>query len=130
MKKVVLQQLTELNYNGIKTIRVIFATVAIGIGVTNNSFDPSHEHGKVTINKSEGQVVMVILQKLYYNGTDIVLNKPGLTDEMREYCLLSIDCMRKYIMNYLNSDTSRLNHYDCCSDCLSCCQCFECVDEV
>ena len=35
--------------------------------------------------------------------------------------------MRKYIMNYLNSDTSRLSHHDCCSNCLSCCQCFECV---
>lgn len=137
MKTIILEQLTDPKYE-IKTIRVIFATVAIGLGV---NIPDVRQIIHVTVPRTLESYYQQIGRAgrdgyhakayLYYNGTDIAANKPGLTEEMREYCLLSGGCMRKYIMNYLDSDTSCVFNckHECCSNCASLCRCFECLDE-
>ena len=81
MKKVVLQQLTEPNYDGIKTIRVIFATVAIGIGVNiHNVRQIIHLTVPRTLESYYQQIGRAgrdgypAKACLYYNGADIALN--------------------------------------------------------
>ncbi|XP_028412545.1 uncharacterized protein LOC114535437 [Dendronephthya gigantea] len=134
MKKMILEQLTDPCYD-LKTIRVIFATVAIGLGV---NIPDVRQIIHVTVPRTLESYYQQIGRAgrdgyparayLYYNGTDIASNKPGLTDEMREYCLLRSGCMRKYIMNYLNSDTScDISKHECCSNCAEICQCSKCI---
>ena len=57
---------------------------------------------------------------LYYNGSDIASNKPGMTDEMRSYCILTDSCLRDYVLSYLGSSSNRKpTRQLCCSNCLT-----------
>ena len=136
MKTMTLEQLTDPKYKN-KTIRVIFATVAIGLGVNiPNVRQIIHMTVPRTLESYYQQIGRAgrdgypAKAYLYYNGTDISVNKPGLTDEIREYCLLSGVCMRKYIMNFFDADSPcGLSKHECCSNCASFCECFECLTE-
>ena len=99
MKTMTLEQLTDPKYKN-KTIRVIFATVAIGLGVNiPNVRQIIHMTVPRTLESYYQQIGRAgrdgypAKAYLYYNGTDISVNKPGLTDEIREYCLLSGVCI-------------------------------------
>ena len=134
MKTLALEQLTDPNYEN-KTIRVIFATVAIGLGVNIPDVRQIiHMTVPRTLESYYQQIGRAGRDRypakayLYYNGTDISVNKPGLTDEIRQYCLLSGVCMRKYIMNYFDADSfCSLSKHECCSNCSSLCRCFQCL---
>ena len=125
MKDEILKQLTSATNNC--KIRVVFATVAIGIGVNM----PEVRH---VIHLDVPRTLEAYYQEigragrdnkpakatLYYNGSDIASNKPGMTDEMRSYCILTDSCLRGYVLSYLGSSSNRKpTRQLCCSNCLT-----------
>lgn len=123
MKAEILRQLTGDSSQSV--IRVVFATVAIGLGVNiPNVRQVVHCEVPRTMESyyqeigragRDGKPAKAIL---YFNATDIAPNKPGMTEEMRNFCLDEDTCMRKCILSYLGSKIS--NSYsanNCCSNC-------------
>ena len=48
---------------------------------------------------------------LHYNGKDIAANKPGMTGEMKNFCLDESECLRKKLMTYLGSCETKSRTY-------------------
>ena len=126
MKDEIWKQLTGATKNC--TIRIVFATVAIGIGV--NMPEVRHvlhldvprtleayyqEIGRAGRDNKPAKAT------LYYNGSDIASNKPGMVDEMRNYCRLTNSCLRHSILSYLGSrsNTKATPFQLCCSNCVT-----------
>ena len=134
MKHEIMKQLTGKNEDRI--VRVVFATIAIGIGV--NIHDIRH-----VIHIGVPRTIESYYQEigragrdgkpadatLYFNGHDIATNKPGMTQAMRAFCMEEISCLRNEIMVYLGSPCNEINHrnHSCCSNCSKCCQCLYCT---
>ncbi|XP_015747113.1 PREDICTED: Werner syndrome ATP-dependent helicase homolog [Acropora digitifera] len=133
MKQQMLKQLTCKSSNS--TIRVVFATIAIGIGVNIPSIRQVIHIGAPRTLESYYQQIgrggrdgKSTKACLYYNGQDIAANKPGMTDEMRNFCLDESECLRKRLLTYLGSSgaKSRTDGHSCCSNCLRKCHCAAC----
>ena len=123
MKDEILRQLCSEDSN----IRVVFATVAIGIGV-------NIPHVRHVVHLDVPRTLEAYYQEigragrdnkpakatLYYNGSDIAPNRSGMTEEMRNYCALSDGCLRKFLLNYLSSrsEVKATSSGLCCSNCL------------
>ena len=124
IKDEILRQLTATE---VCKIRVVFATVAIGIGVNI----PKVRH---VIHLDVPQTVEWYYQEigragwdnqparatLHYNGSDVASNKPGMTDKMWTYCKLTNSCLRDYVLTYLGSTRSSrppIPSQLCCSNC-------------
>ena len=135
MKDEILKQLQSPNES--RTIRVVFATVAIGIGV--NIFDI-----RQVIHVSVPGTIESLYQEIgragrdgktanayiYYNGQDISLSKPGMTTTMRDFCSENEKCLREIALNYLCSppgSKKKTAKHSCCSNCLKTCQCLSCL---
>ena len=113
---------------------MVFATVAIGIGVNiPNVRQVIHISPPTTIESyyqeigrggRDGKPAKAIL---YYNGTDICTTRPGMTCQMRDFCLNITTCPRNYILEYLGSckAQSYIPHL-CCNKCSFECQCKVC----
>ena len=58
---------------------------------------------------------------LFYNGHDISANTPGMTQEMRDFCLNESSCLRRELMTYLGSNLQTIfqEKHLCCSNCLT-----------
>ena len=127
-----LEILSQLKRNdSTRKIRVVFATVAIGLGV--NIPDVRHvvhigapctleayyqEMGRA------GRDGMQARASLHYNGHDIASNKLGMTEEMRIFCREDSGCLRNIILKYLGSNltaTKETDRHLCCSNCLKTC---------
>lgn len=124
MKDEILKQLTGAEKCN---IRVVFATVAIGLGV--NIHQVRHvihldvprtletyyqEIGRAGRDNKPAKAT------LYYNGNELASNKSGMTDEMRNYCRLADTCLREALLSYLGSrsDLGPNSPQPCCSNCL------------
>ena len=115
MKQQMLKQLTYKSSNS--TIRVVFATIAIGIGVNKPSIRRVIDIGAPRTLESYYQEIgrggrdgKLTKAFLYYNGQNIAANKPGMTGEMRNFCLDESECLRKGLMTYLGScETKKQN---------------------
>ena len=116
--------------------RVIFATVAIGMGV--NIPDVRHVVHIGVPRTLEGYYQEIgragrdgkpSRASLYYNGHDIASNKPGMTEEMRKFCREDFACLRNMILKYMGSSLATFpdtEGHSCCSNCFKTCQCKSC----
>ena len=131
MKEEILSRLLENN----QTLRVVFATVAFGMGVDiSNVRQVVHIGPPRTIREymqetgragRDGESAKAIL---YYNNRDIRKNKPGIQDEIRLFCKSRNQCLRTLLLQFLNVEN--INPVSpghlCCSECRSMCLCTEC----
>ncbi|XP_077983304.1 uncharacterized protein LOC144438148 [Glandiceps talaboti] len=117
------------------SLRVVFATVALGmgldcprvyqvihIGVPRTMESYFQETGRAGRDGKNAKAI------LYYNNTDIAVNKKGMSDAMREYCKNDSDiCLRK-LLNYFDFDKpeTELPSHLCCSVCEKSCSCLSC----
>ena len=111
MKQQILKQLTCKSINSM--IRIVFATIAIGIGVNIPSITQVIHGGIARTLESYYQEIgrggrdrKSTMAFLYYNCQDITgltANKPGMTGEMKNFCLDESECLRKRLMTYLGS---------------------------
>ena len=107
MKEEILHQLTSSN----SVIRVVFATVATGMGVDIPSIrqvihiGPPHtiqqyyqETGQAGRDGKPSKAV------LHYNNRDISKNKPGMQDMLRTYCRTVGYCLRVELLKCLDEE--------------------------
>ena len=127
------QILKELSTSTSK-IRVIFATVAMGMGVDIHAIrHVIHVGPPRTVREyfqetgragSDGKQSFATL---YYNNRDIAKNREGLSDDIRKFCCLEDSCLRRFLLKTLDAiDTQCIGHL-CCSYCESVCDCDECL---
>ena len=130
MKEMILAQLTS----ELSTIRIIFATVAIGMGVDIPSIreiihigPPSSIQQYFQETGRAGRDGKPSTAILYYNNRDIAKNK-HIGDDMRGYCKLEDQCLRKFLLDYLNCGQllCPMICHSCCSFCSLVCQCPNC----
>ena len=132
MKLEILSQLKG-NDSSRKT-RVVFATVAIGLGVNIPDVRQIIHIGAPGTLESYYQEIgragrdgKQAHTSLHYNGHDIASNRRGMTEEMRMFCRENTGCLRNLILKYLGSNnlttTKETGSHLCCSNCLNMCEC-------
>ena len=119
------QILTELSASQSK-LRVVFATVALGMGVDIPCIrhvihvGPPHtvreyfqETGRAGRDGKQSVAV------LYYNNRDIAISRAGISDSIREYCKLQDSCLRMFLLRCLDihDNVMKTKPYLCCSYC-------------
>ncbi|CAB3982252.1 ATP-dependent DNA helicase Q1 [Paramuricea clavata] len=119
-----------------KVPRVVFATVAIGMGVHISDVRQVIHIGPPRTLEAYYQEIgragrdgEPARATLYYNGHDIASNKPGMTDEMRDFCHEETVCLRDIILKHLGSPmmtTFSCVKHCCCTNCSKQCQCTSC----
>ena len=130
MKDQILKQLCSPE----STVRVVFATVALGMGVDIKGIrhivhiTPPHtiqayfqETGR------DGQPTAV-----FYNNRDIAKNRPGMQDDVRHFCQSQGECLRHLLLSLLDTEKKHLSlvspKHLCCGvgklecDCHTCTQ--------
>ena len=108
MKDEILKQLQSSDES--TSIRVVFATVAIGIGVNLSgirhvvhiSVPGTTESIYQEIGRA-GRDGKPSKASIYYNGHDISLKKTGMTSAMRSFCSEEDKYLRDIILDYLGS---------------------------
>jgi ATP-dependent DNA helicase RecQ len=134
MKLEILSQLK--GHDSSRKTRVVFATVAIGLGVDIPDVRHIVHIGPPCTLESYYQEIgragrdgKQAHASLYYNGHDIASNKRGMTEEVRMFCREESGCLRNIILRYLGSNLTTTNETDrhlCCSNCLKMCKCNSC----
>lgn len=131
MKDEIMKQLSSCK----STVRVILATVAIGMGVNVPNIRKIIHVGVPGTARQYFQELgrcgrdgMPGSAKLYYNNRDIASNKPGMTDEMRSYCKSVDKCLRVLLLSFLDAPEARsvIPGHLCCSACRATCACMNC----
>ena len=121
-------------------IRVVFATIAIGMGV---DFPDIHQ----IIHVAPPCTVKAYFQEtgragrdgkpssacLYYNNRGIgKKNRVGMQDDMCEYCKSNDMCLRKLLLKSLDFEQAIIVKplHNCCSICKVQCKCLECLTNI
>ena len=107
MKEEILQQLCSAR----SIVRVVFATVAIGMGVDIPDIRQVLHVGPPSTIKAyfqetgrAGRDGKPASAFLYYSNRDIAKNRVGMQDDMRSYCLNNDVCLRKILLKSLDYD--------------------------
>ena len=120
MKEMILSQLTSNS----PTVRVVFATVAIGMGVDIPSIreiihvgPPSSVQQYLQETGRAGRDGLACKAVLYYNNRDISKIR-HVGEDMRSYCKIEDQCLRSFLLRYLQygEPSHNLGHH-CCSFC-------------
>ena len=127
------QILKELSSDTSK-IRLVFATVAMGMGVDiKNIREVIHVGPPRTIREyfqetgrtgRDGKQSIAIL---YFNNRDIAKNREGMSDDIRAFCRLEDSCLRKFLLQSLDATYMKCIGHLCCSICESACNCDACL---
>lgn len=129
MKEMILAQLTS----ECSTTRVIFATVAIGMGVDIPGIreiihvgPPSSVQQYFQETGRAGRDGLPSKAILYYNNRDIAKNR-HIGPDMQSYCKIEDQCLRKFLLDYLQcGKLCPMIGHSCCSFCSLICQCPDC----
>ena len=120
----------------ISIVRVIFATVAIGMGVDIPCIRKVIHVGPPCSLKAyfqetgrarrDGQTAEAIL---YYNNKDVAKNRTAVQDEMRSFCKSTDICLRYQLLKGLDVESTSPTKpmHECCSVCMEKCTCTECL---
>jgi ATP-dependent DNA helicase RecQ len=134
MKDVILKQLCSSE----STVRVVFATVALGMGVHIKGIrSVVHITPPYTIQAyfqetgragRDGQPATAIL---HYNNRDIAKNKTGMHEAVRTFCRSEFDCLRNILLTALDTDQKHIKpinpQHICCGVCKLKCDCPSCI---
>ncbi|XP_028418072.1 uncharacterized protein LOC114542893 [Dendronephthya gigantea] len=135
MKDEVLKQLTCATGS---TIRVVFATVALGMGVDIKGIrsvvhitPPYTIQAYVQETGRAGRDGNHATAVLYYNNRDVAKNKPGMQEDIRVYCQNRGTCLRYMLLKSMDTDERYIKplspkHF-CCSVCGEECDCASCT---
>ena len=135
MKEEILKQLSSKT----STIRAVFATVAIGMGVDIPNIRQAIHVGPPCSVKAyfqetgrAGRDGKQASAYLYYNNRDIGVNRVGMQNDMREFCSSKDTCLRKLLLKSLDYEHTVLVKplHLCCSVCQRQCGCYLCLDEL
>ena len=118
MKEEIIKEIKNNN----STIRVLFATSALGMGVDASRViniihitpPDSLEAYFQEIGRAGRNNSVMATATLYYNNEDIGNNRLNVNTFMKNYCLLN-SCLRKYLMNYFGFNI--VQQAKCCSVC-------------
>ena len=121
-------------------VRVIFATVAMGMGVDIPSIQHVIHVGPPRTKREyyfqetgrAGRNGRFSTAILYYNNRDIEKNREGMSEDIRAFCQLENACLRKFLLNCLDRsevDFRTVGHL-CCSYRESSCDCQNCLKEM
>ena len=127
------QILNELSSSTSK-IRLVFATVAMGMGVDIKSIrQVIHVGPPRTIREyfketgRAGRDGKQSFATLFFNNRDIANNREGLSDDIRTFCHLEDSCLRKFLLQCLDAQYAKCVGNLCCSYCESVCDCDACL---
>ena len=132
MKDEILKQLCS----GRSTIRVVFATVAIGMGVDIPDIRQVIHVGPPSTVKAyfqetgrAGRDGKHSSAHLHYNNRDIGKNRVGMQDDMRDYCSSDKICLRKLLLKSLDYEQDEFVEplHLCCGVCEKECNCSMCL---
>ena len=132
MKEQILHQVCSTT----STVRVVFATVAMGMGVDVPSIRTVIHVGPPCSVKAyfqetgragrDGKPANAIL---HFNNRDIAKNRAGMQDDMRIFCRSTDTCLRGLLLKSLdyNQTTPVEPLHLCCNICAKQCQCQQCL---
>ena len=132
MKEAILNQICRPG----SKCRVVFATMAMGIGVNIQSVrEVIHIGPPRSVREYYQESRRAGRDKqpssaLHITTTEIIApSKPGMTDDMRSYCKSTEKCLRKQLLHFLDAPPPvpcRIVH-TCCDVCKSHCSCHDCT---
>ena len=133
MKEEILKQLCS----GKSKVRVVFAMVAIGMGVDIPDIrQVVHVGPPCTVKEyfqetgragRDGKLSSAVM---YYNNKDIAKNRVGMQDDMRNFCLSNDMCLRKLLLKSLDYEQNTVHKplHLCCGVCENLCECSRCLN--
>ena len=136
MKDQILKELAS----PISKVRVIFTTVAMGMGVDIPSIrqiihvgPPRSIREYFQETRRAGRDGRPSTAVLYYNNRNIAKNREGMSEDIRTFCRLDNACLRKFLLKCLDARdvdfmSVHVGHL-CCSYCKALCHCPDCLKD-
>ena len=120
MKKFIVEEICKEH----STIRLIFATVALGMGLDSPHIrHVIHYKPPTSLEKffqetgRAGRDGLPAKSTLYFNKTDIRSNRPGITQSMIDYCRNESVCSRRVMLKYFGHEPAQNGQMNCCCIC-------------